>query len=258
MKTFFVASDIHGFFTEWQDALKEKGFDANNPEHIIIVCGDLLDRGGEAKRTVDFAYEMFNSNRFIFVRGNHEDLFKEMVVRGDVLEHDVSNGTADTIYQLAKNKSTIWYDFSYDPKWDFLLNNTINYYETEHYIFVHGWIPTKRQEIPWYQIKDNHFEYNPDWRNSTNDEWYASRWVNGMDMWHYKIKEPDKTIVCGHWHCSWGWSHLDQKRPEFPQKNKKNWAASFEPYAKDGILAIDACTAYTKIVNVIRLEEDQL
>ena len=30
---YFVSSDIHGFFDEWQSALNEKGFDLNNPEH---------------------------------------------------------------------------------------------------------------------------------------------------------------------------------------------------------------------------------
>ena len=45
---YFVSSDIHGFFDEWQNALTDKGFDLNNPEHKIILCGDLFDRGSQS------------------------------------------------------------------------------------------------------------------------------------------------------------------------------------------------------------------
>ena len=51
---YFVSSDIHGFFNEWQNALKDKGFDLNNPEHKIILCGDLFDRGSQQKEIINF------------------------------------------------------------------------------------------------------------------------------------------------------------------------------------------------------------
>ena len=44
---YFVSSDIHGFFDKWQSALKDKGFDLESPEHKIILCGDLFDRGSQ-------------------------------------------------------------------------------------------------------------------------------------------------------------------------------------------------------------------
>ena len=40
-------------------------------------------------------------------------------------------------------------------------------------------------------------------------------------------------------------------------KNKKDWKKSFEPFVDDGIIAIDACTAYTGLCNVIVIEEDK-
>lgn len=48
MAKYFICSDVHGFYTEWMKALKEAGFDIENPNHKIIHCGDLLDRGEEA------------------------------------------------------------------------------------------------------------------------------------------------------------------------------------------------------------------
>lgn len=51
---YFVSGDIHGFYDEWQSALKEKGFDISNPEHKIILCGDLFDRGSQPKEIIEF------------------------------------------------------------------------------------------------------------------------------------------------------------------------------------------------------------
>ena len=68
----------------------------------------------------------------------------------------------------------------------------------------------------------------------------------------YRIK--DKTIICGHWHCSWGWSHIRQERKEFPNKSKNDWQKSFDPFFDDGIIAIDSCCAYSGKLNVIILK----
>lgn len=258
MKTYFVSSDVHGFFSEWQVALEANGFDKNNPEHIIILCGDLLDRGNETLKTLDFAYELFKENRFIFIRGNHEDLFVDMVKNKDIHPVDIQNGTYQTLTHLAKDPSLVLFNFLYDPRWDELLNYTVNFYETNKYVFVHAWIPTLKDRSRPFYYKDLSALYNPNWRNASANDWYEARWPNGMELWKKGIKEPNKTIVCGHWHCSWGWSHLKQDCQEFPQKNKPDWKDSFKPFADDGIIAIDACTAYSKIVNVLKFTEEEL
>ena len=51
---YFVSSDIHGHYDEWQLALNEAGFDFNNPNHKIVHCGDLFDRGRQPKQIIDF------------------------------------------------------------------------------------------------------------------------------------------------------------------------------------------------------------
>lgn len=89
---YFVCSDIHGYFNEWLSALKEKGFDINNPEHKIIVCGDLFDRGHQPKQIIDFI--LSNKDKFILIRGNHEDLMQDMIDRNKNTYGDLRNGTA--------------------------------------------------------------------------------------------------------------------------------------------------------------------
>lgn len=76
---YFVSADIHGFYDEWQLALKEKGFDINNSEHKIILCGDLFDRGRQPKEIIDFV--LTHKDKVILIRGNHEDLMQEMIDR---------------------------------------------------------------------------------------------------------------------------------------------------------------------------------
>ena len=79
----------------------------------------------------------------------------------------------------------------------------IDYYKTTHYVFTHGWIPCTP-----VRIASNKMEYVPvtDWRNADKTMWDKARWINGMEAAHAGIIEPTKTIVCGHWHCSFGHS----------------------------------------------------
>ena len=95
---YFVSSDIHGFFNEWQNALTDKGFDLNNPEHKIILCGDLFDRGNQPKEIIDFVLK--HKDKVILIRGNHEDLMEQMIERDFSDYGDLCNGTAQTIVDL--------------------------------------------------------------------------------------------------------------------------------------------------------------
>ena len=51
---YFAVSDCHGFYSNLMFALKNAGFDISNPEHALIVCGDLFDRGSQPKEIFDF------------------------------------------------------------------------------------------------------------------------------------------------------------------------------------------------------------
>ena len=252
MPKFFVTSDIHSFCTPLKKALDKKGFDPNNEDHWLVVCGDVFDRGDESKEVL---YFLMSLERKILVKGNHEWLLEQCVneiSRGVVPgRHHFSNGTIKTICQFCGENEWIIYDPSWrdkicktmQPILDFIHKNCVNYAEIGDYIMVHGWIPS--------------FQHLDDFRDATDDEWEESMWWNGMEMWkNPKNRVNGKTIVCGHYHCSWGWSHIKQKRKEFPQKSKKDWEKSFEPFVEDGIIAIDSCVAHTGLINCVVLECD--
>ena len=95
---YFVCADIHGFYNEWMKALDEKGFDLNNDLHKIIICGDLFDRGRQPKEIINFI--LSHKDKFILIRGNHEDLMQEMINRNHNNYADLSNGTTQTIVDL--------------------------------------------------------------------------------------------------------------------------------------------------------------
>ena len=254
-KKFFVTSDVHSFFDELMTALTENGFEIDNPDHILCVCGDLFDRGPKTRELFEFVKKLQEQDRLVYVSGNHESLLFDCmaeIYRGRVPSgHHFSNGTVKTICQFCGQNEWIMYDPSWrdkiceimQPVLDFISDNCVDYAEIGDYILVHGYLPCA------------HGAEN--FRLASSDAWERARWENGMEMWRYpKNRVAGKTVVVGHYHCSWGWSHIKQERKEFPQKSRKDWKKSFEPFVDDGIIAIDACTAYTGLCNVIVIKED--
>lgn len=242
----FAVSDIHGFTSILRESLTKAGFEINNPEHLLVVCGDLFDRGKEARQLIRYLRNIDNK---ILIRGNHEDLMYEMIDRGYPMQHDISNGTYNTAQQLGWDDLIQEVDFrKVKSTFDIVTKDMGDYFETKNYIFVHGWIPvTVKDNLPNHYIINRDFEFNSEWR--TNGDWNLSRWLNGIDMNSRGFNEPNKTIVCGHWHCSYGY-HLWEGSEEFG-----NYAI-WEPFRREGIIAIDRCTAYTKEMNVLVLEDD--
>jgi hypothetical protein len=90
--------------------------------------------------------------------------------------------------------------------------------------------------------------YDPEWRNADLSAWQKARWHNGIDLARRGIVVPDKQVVCGHWHCSYGHA-LEGNGEEFGVN------ADYSPYYADGIIAIDACTAMSHKVNVLVIDD---
>ena len=78
-KKYFAISDIHSFYDEMLEALKSKGFDMQNPDHNVIICGDAFDRGEFSLKVFEFMKILNNENRLMDVRGNHEDLLFDCI-----------------------------------------------------------------------------------------------------------------------------------------------------------------------------------
>lgn len=259
---YYVVADIHGFYTELRKELENKGFFfEDNKKHKLVICGDLFDRGNEAKQLQDFIIELMEKDEAILIRGNHEDLIEELLWDNSLWIGDTmfysnhrSNGTVDTLLQLTNAKRTdvlrhpdsIRQAFRETPFYSRILPAMLDYFETENHIFVHGWIPTNNYFVNRYARRH---EYLSNWRSCEDDTWKIARWTNGMEAAHDGAIEPNKTIICGHWHCSFGHSKYEGNGEEFGD------TADYFPYHSDGIIAIDACTAITHKINCLVIKD---
>ena len=262
----FVLTDVHGFYSIMIDTLTEVGFFSEPEPPRLIVLGDLLDRGNEALKMVEFMKALKDEGRLTYVRGNHEDLLVaclQEISQGEVfnisspLSHHFTNGTWDSLLQLSMmdKESALRYPrelvarVMHSTYYKELLPMTVDYLETEKHIFVHGYIPAResgRGAFKWYT-------YDPDWRDADYDAWRAARWYNGMSLSStFGVKEPGKTVVCGHYHASYGHSRIRNLSSEWGRD------AIFEPYYDEGIIAMDASTANSGKMNCLVFEEGEL
>lgn len=258
---FYVVSDVHGFYTQFNKALEEKGYFSDQGEKKLIILGDLFDRGKECRELQSFIVDLIDKDEVILVKGNHEDLIEELVDNlemytdyGIYTTHHYRNGTMNTIcdllgisiYDLMLYPDMVRNKMRCTPYFKRIIPSMIDYFETEKYIFVHGWIPCKKDS----KYHASKYKKIDDWRESDEEMWKESRWSNGMEAAHQGVIEEGKTILCGHWHASYGHSVYEGKGEEFGENS------DFTPYYGDGIIAIDGCTAYSKTVNVVVIEDE--
>ena len=274
MEKYFVVSDVHSFFSELMVALNGKGFEKDNPEHILCVCGDLFDRGDETVKLFEFVKELQAQNRLIYIRGNHEDLLfrcvDELAAGHYPGYHHFSNGTVKTICQFCGISETQIFERDkvainkiygmMQPILDFIRDNSVDYAEIGDVILVHGWIPLETDDINPYHARKTFTNVYEHWEDASGLDdieffkrrslWSDARWINGMEAFKQGMTVPGKTIVCGHWHANWGHSRLHKKCEEWGDD------AIFEPFVDEGIIAIDGCVAYSGKINCITLEVD--
>ena len=247
---YYVAADIHGFYSIFRESLEQAGYFSDKGESRLVILGDLFDRGNEAKELQEFILQQMETGKLMLIKGNHEDLFQQLVTEDHGLpyDHHIHNGTYDTALQwtgftrdMAKMQN---FAFSLaarkTPYYSQIIPSMPDYHETEHYIFVHGWIPC---------IADGGtgFTYYSEWRDADDFEWKRAHWINGMDA--VQTCPGGKTIVCGHWHTSYGHAKYEKRGAEFGPD------ADYSPYIAPGIIALDACTVLSGKINVIVLED---
>lgn len=237
-KKIFVVSDIHGHFSLLKKALVDVGFDPENKQHLLISCGDHFDRGSENAEVLKFFERLKNC---VLLRGNHEDLLLELFETGKLKQHNLINGTFETLrnffgkYFVNPLDNTI--DFSghnrtVDRLCEFI-NGTIDYYETKNYVFVHGWLPERCKTES--ELSD-----------APKEDWAKARWVKWTEKYDGVRPLPNKTLICGHMPTF----YADQ----FDGRENDN----SDIFYGNGIIAIDAGTFDSKNINVLVIEDELL
>lgn len=147
----FVLTDIHGCWDVADACIKKAGFQQDRD--ILIVLGDLIDRGPQVFKTIDtlFHLQEIMKERCIILMGNHEqfpilvDEYPELNLEKDWKQ---GNGGQCTVDDLALHGRSI---SEYLP-W---LRALPSYYENDSCIYVHagidvgGLLSTKTDTFLW-------------------------------------------------------------------------------------------------------------
>lgn len=261
---YFIVADVHSFYDELMKALTDAGW-TNSEDQCFVSLGDLCDRGPDTIKCLQFVNSL-PDNRKILVRGNHEDLMQVAIARRIFYIHDIYNGTVKSAEHIALHEGVkikeqglsevddeeILLAVKNSSLWNDYVNKTVDFAEVGSNIFVHGWIPCSDtpKKDKWEVIIGKKYKKVPNWRSESAD-WSGARWINGMQAWEDGAKIRGKTIWCGHWHTSWGHAFLHGNGVEFPKNGEK---AHFSPFIDKGIVAMDACTAFSHKVNCIMIE----
>ena len=237
-KKLFVVSDIHGHADQLIEALTAAGFDWENPTHLLIVCGDCFDRGRQNRAVLEYLSKIENK---ILIRGNHEDMLERVLCRGRVDQNNISNGTDRTVMEFY-GKNAIDQDGYFDTDRTItdtlfsFMDEMVDYFETEHYVFVHGWVPLC-MEYP-------RISFDSEWRVASATRWGKARWLEWPRLYGCGLEIPDKILVCGHRPVQYG--------SDFDRRRARNDST---PFFGKGLIAIDACTVSSGRVNVLVLED---
>ena len=259
MKTYYCISDVHGFYDEMRVALRQAGYKKSDPNAVLVVCGDIWDRGPDAVKVYKYIRSIPRARR-ILIRGNHELLLRSAINRGVFYQNDLNNGTVGTVMQFT---GKAYADCVYEPQEvcdEFKKNRVLNwifgkdwknYAEIGNYIFVHSWVPVNILDgTDIYDCKPStEIKMRSDWREASDADWEEATWGCPWLMAQKGLVPSGYTIVCGHWTAA--------EFPRYLDKNLTNYP-NYNIYRGHGCIALDACTVRSGFCNALVLTEDEL
>ena len=104
---------------------------------------------------------------------------------------------------------------------------TVDYYETEHYLFVHGWFPDPPLTL----------------RSANKEEWIEARRTKWNQRYTGQRPLAEKTVVCGHV-PSFNAHAFDSERDR----------SDNSIFYGNGLVVLDGGVADTKHINVLVIE----
>lgn len=259
---YFVTSDIHSHFKELKKALEKLGYDASNDSHMLVVCGDIFDRGDEPLEVYNFLRSIPSNNR-ILIKGNHDYLFLKLFEKDKYTDNDIDDGTVYTMYKLAgKDKNDNFLDVKKSPIIIDIVNwmksdEWISYYEAGKYIFTHSFIPLRFKKT-CFNFDDpdiyHDLEYDPNWR-SIDDEFllercaFDSAWRKVDAGLFDEEAKLGKILVCGHTHSYEFFAGLDHKEYD-------DGAFEYGIYNNHSVINLDSWVERSKLINVLVIDID--
>lgn len=259
MKLFFV-SDIHSHYDKTIEALNNVGYDENNPNHLLIVVGDIFDRYTQTIEVYKWLFRLTKENKAIVLSGNHHkfliDFLEGSVNPWNYMWNGLNDTIADFLHRTIPFESWCILERNCEmtqeayTKWARICRNDINkeypellpwlksmprYFESKSIIATHGALDLK--------VPDWH---NPHCYRGSLLDWDALDFDDGSFI---KCKNTTgKTIVLGHFDTG--------------SLREMNGLGDSDDYSilitDDNKVFIDGCVVLTKKVNVYVVEDELL
>ena len=129
--------DIHGKLTLLNQLLEKTGYQPGVDRLVLI--GDLVDRGENARGVVDRAIELCKEapDLVTVLKGNYEEMMLDSLVEGDTCAAEVwyYNGGIETLQSYKAEDGTL----RIPPEHIEFLSELPLRHEDEHAIYVHAW-----------------------------------------------------------------------------------------------------------------------
>lgn len=285
---YYVISDLHGFLKPFTDKLNEMGYDKANPNHTLVVLGDVFDRGDDVWRIYNYLTAL-SQDRLVLVKGNHEYLLMELLDKKYPEYHDFTNGTVHTVCRMAaqcddcREEDDLYHEIMWGYQVDscddeFLQlwqktceaakqteiykwlksENWTDYFETKKCVMVHSFVPMIPKVPRGYDallnaVYDGYtewFEPDKNWRNAAPLAWSIACWGNPIVWMKAGMFTDTKILVCGHYATAYIREYLAAR---FDEKLDRDDNSIYEGY---GLVAIDGMVAATGTANVYLVEEN--
>lgn len=255
---YFVFSDAHGDFDALMEAVNTYGYEADNANHTLISCGDNFgraDRGKGSKGIYEYLTSPVHKNKPICLMGNHELILINILFKRDLSVTDLLNGENKTVLSFldmdVETAEATRHDIdivSRSPVMDWLLDLPY-YFETEHYLFLHGFLPFDGEKLELI---------TRDFSSVTEEGWKGACWAETPSMIKklysqcpnglYAADGKEKWIVFGHWH-NW------QLRYQFDKELDKDNLNGVWRQNMLHLIGLDCCTYNSRKVEMLVVED---
>jgi serine/threonine protein phosphatase 1 len=191
MSKLIAIGDIHGKLYKLQSLFDKLSI---NQTDTLVFLGDYIDRGENSKGVIEYLIDLSKHYNCVFLKGNHESFFLDSYKRvfgSSAWTSDGSSG-APKIFQSwmlnggreclrSYNAQAVSEGYLYralqdmDDQHGSFFNGLRLTYETDKYIFVHGYL-SHEQDVE-------------------DQEEFLCLWGRYGDIWPHK---SGKIVVCGH------------------------------------------------------------
>ena len=144
----FVIGDVHGCSKALRTIVETI---SPTTEDLIVFLGDFIDRGPDSRGVVDLVLSLSQATRVIAIRGNHELMLMDVLIRGCSPDLWLQGGGAATLVSYGGSLERI-------PASHIEFFASLRaHFETDNELFIHaGYQP----DVPAERIDDAHRYWN--------------------------------------------------------------------------------------------------